>query len=285
MPKSSKHVIAVVSGKGGVGKSTLAVNIASILSQQGVPTILLDADFYNPCVFFHLGITPHSSGLQELLEGKARIEDTMSIHPATGLRCVSASLEVYPDVRTRNLQKVIDMLDYDYIVIDCAPGFSDMVKDVISVSSEIFLLMTPDIPSVTAAMKLISAIDHEHRVHNVHCILNRVSNQPYELHPREIEDICKGTDSPFTCRLAAIVPEDPSIPKSIASKSPVAVSSPNSPASRVFQSLARTLLLNNHATSKTKTVPLADSSISPAPASESPGLLGRFLGWIRGFFK
>ncbi len=87
-----KRVIAVVSGKGGVGKTTTAVNIASLLSMSGRSVVIVDADVYNPCVLFHLGLPHQSTGLQTLLEGKADIEDVLTMHPSTGLRCISSSI-------------------------------------------------------------------------------------------------------------------------------------------------------------------------------------------------
>ena len=69
-----KRIISVVSGKGGVGKTTTAVNIASLLSLSGRSVAIVDADVYNPCVFFHLGLPHPATGLQALLRGKADIK-------------------------------------------------------------------------------------------------------------------------------------------------------------------------------------------------------------------
>ncbi|HLC68609.1 MAG TPA: AAA family ATPase [Candidatus Bilamarchaeaceae archaeon] len=262
-----KRVIAVISGKGGVGKSTLAVNTASLLSMYGASTILIDADFYNPCVNFHLGLPPHIVGLQDLLQGKAMVEDAIIIHPATGLRCISASLHFYRKVNTKNFSKLIESLNYDYVIIDCAPGLSSFVEDAIDASNELFILMTPDIPSVTAAMKLISLIGDKSRIKKIHFILNRVSHQPYELNLREIQTLCKSN-------LQGIIPEDNNIFQSISLRTPVVIYQPSSPAARVFKNLFRSTFSN---------IPSSRSAFSAFHRREGP--LARILNFFRNLFR
>lgn len=224
----SKRVISVVSGKGGVGKTTTAVNIASLLSLSGRSTVVVDADVYNPCVFFHLGLPHPPTSLQSLLEGKADVEDVLALHPQTGLRCISSSIGLERCLRMKNLKKVLDRLDYNYVIIDCAPGFSEVVEDVIAVSDTALVLMTPEIPSCMAAMKLNHFIKRKKPIRDTHFVLNRVANQNYELHRREVEHFIERP-------LAGIIPEDVNIPKSIAAKTPVVLYRLNCPSARAFK--------------------------------------------------
>ncbi len=223
-----KRVIAVVSGKGGVGKTTTAVNIASLLSMSGRSVVIVDADVYNPCVLFHLGLPHQSTGLQTLLEGKADIEDVLTMHPSTGLRCISSSIGLERCGQMKNLPKVINRLDYDYVIVDCAPGFCDVVEDVITASDAAVVLMTPEIPSCTAAMKLHHLIRRRKAIRDVHFVLNRVANQNYELHRREVEHFIEG-------QVSAVIPEDVNVPKSVAAKTPVVLYKPNSAAARALK--------------------------------------------------
>jgi septum site-determining protein MinD len=225
--QKQKRIVAVISGKGGVGKSTIAVNTASLLSLRGASTLLIDADVYNPCVSFHLGLLPHPVGLLDVLENKAKIEDALVIDPASGLRCLSASIQLNNKIGTENLGRLIKSLDYDYIIIDCAPGLSSVVEDVIAASNELVILMTPDIPSVTAAMKLISLVKDKIDHTRVHFVLNRVAEKPYELSKREVRTLCQG-------RLDASIPEDAEIPKSISSKTPAVIHNASAPSSRAI---------------------------------------------------
>lgn len=225
--QKQKRIVAVISGKGGVGKSTIAVNMATLMSLRGASTLLIDADVYNPCVSFHLGLMPHSVGLQEVLENKAKIEDALVIHPASGLRCISASIQLHNNISTKNLGRFIKSLDYDYIIIDCAPGLSSVVEDVIAASNERIILMTPDIPSVTAAMKLISLVKDRVDHTKTYFVLNRVAEKPYELSKREVRTLCKD-------RLDASIPEDTEVPKSISLKTPVVIDNASAPSSRAI---------------------------------------------------
>jgi len=232
-----KKIISVVSGKGGVGKSSLAVNIAILCAKAGASTVLIDADVYNPCVFFHLGLSPQSAGLQELLNGKSTLEEVLPIHPASGLRCISSSMQAYSRIKYERLGKIIDMLNYEFIIIDCPPGFSPLIEEAVAISNNIFVMMTPDMPSCTAALKLVTFIKNHLRSKDVKFtyFLNRVANMPYEIHPREVESL-------FRTRLGAIIAEDPNVPRSIAAKTPLVTMAPNSTFSRTLRTFSGVLL-------------------------------------------
>lgn len=233
-----KKIISVLSGKGGVGKSTFAVNVACVLAQSGLPTVLVDADIYNPCVFFHLDLAPRAAGLQELLDGTAKLEEVLPVHPQTGLRCISSSINHFRDVQIQNLPKLINDLDYEYVIIDCPPGLSPLIEETIVVSDRIFVMMTPDMPSCSAALKLSYMIEQRSEKRNakpkVSYFLNRVAGLRYEVHPREVESLFKTKPIP-------ILPEDEAVPESIASKVPVILSHPDGKFSSAVKKFAETL--------------------------------------------
>ena len=266
-----KKIISVVSGKGGVGKSTLAVNIATLLAKAGSSTVLIDADIYNPCVFFHLGLSPQSSGLKELLDGTATLEESLPIHPASGLRCVSSSIQAYGKIRSERMKKVVDMLNYEYIIIDCPPGFSPLIEESVAVSNNVFVMMTPDMPSCTAALKLVTFI--RNHVSNRQDLkftyfLNRVSNAPYEIHPREVESL-------FKSHFGAIINEDQNVPRSIAAKTPLVMLSPNSSFSRTLKTFSSVMLRDrDHRFDMTAQPP---RRITPTLEEERAGGL---FGWL-----
>jgi len=275
-----KKIISVVSGKGGVGKSTLAVNIATLLSKAGASTILIDADIYNPCVFFHLGLSPQASGLKELLDGTVSLEESLPIHPASGLRCISSSIQAYGKIRSEKMSKVVDMLNYEYIIIDCPPGFSPLIEESVAVSNNVFLMMTPDMPSCTAALKLVTFIrNHVGKKSEMKFtyFLNRVSNAPYEIHPREVESL-------FKTRFGAIINEDQNVPRSIAAKTPLVLLSPSSSFARTLRSFTSVLLRDRD--HRFDLTPQAPRHIPPTPEEERAGgifgWLSRVLGRIFG---
>lgn len=267
-----KKIISVVSGKGGVGKSTLAVNIATLLAKQGASTVLIDADIYNPCVFFHLGLSPQASGLKELLDGTASLEESLPIHPASGLRCISSSIQAYGKIRSERMKKIVDMLNYEYIIIDCPPGFSPLIEESVAVSNNVFVMMTPDMPSCTAALKLVTFIrNHTGSKADLKFtyFLNRVSNAAYEIHPREVESL-------FRSRFGAVINEDQNVPRSIAAKTPLVLMSPNSSFSKTLRSFASVMLRDrDHRFDMTEQPP---RRIQP---TYDEARAGGFFGWIR----
>ena len=228
--KSDKHIIGVVSGKGGVGKTTIAVNIASLLSLNDISTVLVDSDFYNPSIGFHLGMWHQPAGLQHLLDGKAKLEEVMAIYNPTGLRTILSSLNYFRDVKTENYTELMKRLNYDYIVIDSPPGLSETVEDVINVCNELYVVLTPDIPSITSAEKIVTIADGKDV--KLTFLLNRVTNSKYELHPKEIERT-------LNSKIATTIPEDSSIPESISLRTPVVISRPNSPPAKKLEAFMK----------------------------------------------
>jgi len=271
-----KRIIAVVSGKGGVGKSTLAVNIATLLSMRGASTLLIDSDFYNPCMSFHLGLTPLPVGLQEILAGKAKVADALCIYSLTGLRCISSSLRFYRNVPSKNLPKFLESLDYEFIIIDCSPGLPNFIEEVIGCSDELLILMTPDVPSVMAAMKMLSIIKSKDKPQELNLVLNRVTNEPYELHPHEIENLCNNAYKGRSFKIGVSIPEDSNVPRSISMKTPIVISAPSSPAARVFRRFGEEVLSRSQ---------VRDRSEMKVAGMELPvlrrGFISRFLGFFR----
>ena len=229
-----KQTIGIISGKGGVGKSTIAVNLATLFTSADYDNLLIDADTSNPSVGLHLGIWQHSYGLQDVLAGKISLEEAVVLHPATGIRVIPSSLRYTKDVSMKNLSKVLDSIKtYRVITIDSPPGLSEEVENIMKSCSELVVVTTPDIPSVTSATKMIDLAE-SNRIPIAGLVVNRILNKKYELHMQEIESICN-------TRIIAKIPEDIRVPESIAVKVPLTLYSPKSPASVALNQLAREL--------------------------------------------
>ena len=226
-----KKVLAVVSGKGGVGKTTLSTNIATLLALNKVKTLIIDLDIYNPSVFFHLGMPHRESGLG-LFRKKEDLEDIVVIHPQTGLRIISAGVGYEKEIKKKTLQTLIDASKYDMVVLDCPPGFPGIVQNAIEVSNKIMVLISPEMPSAVSALKLADFIHKKKQKKDIHFIINRYSAKPYQLNPTEIEQILEN-------RIDAIIPEDENVPKSIALKTPLVLYNSSSKASKAIKNLLK----------------------------------------------
>ncbi|MFH1750279.1 MAG: P-loop NTPase, partial [Candidatus Micrarchaeota archaeon] len=223
--KSSTTVIGIISGKGGVGKSVVAVNTATLLSKLGKQVALVDADLSNPSISLHLGLSYTPIGIQEVLSGKNKAIDGLIIHPLTGLRVLPASLKYKPEATLKNLKSVVKTLDaYDYVIIDSPPGITEDVEHILEACDRIVIVTTPDIPSITSASKIVSLCkDVKTEVAGI--IANRVTNSNYELSEKEIESMSEVS-------VICDIPEDDSVPASIAARLPVVLYKPHSGASQ-----------------------------------------------------
>lgn len=167
-----KRIIGVLSGKGGVGKSTIAINICALAAETKSMTLLVDADINNPCVGLHLGMWHNAMGLQDVLNKKAKLEEAIAVHPTTGIRMVPSSLEYGKVTKLDNLKQVLNACDYETIVLDCPPGTNEATEQIIQACTDIAVVVTPDVPSVTSGTKLIE-IAKEYKVKVAGVIVNR----------------------------------------------------------------------------------------------------------------
>lgn len=210
------------------------MNLATLFTASDYDNLLIDGDTSNPSVGLHLGIWQHSYGLQDVLLGKITPEEAIVLHPATGIRVIPSSLHYNKEVSMKNFPKVLsEIKTYKCITIDSPPGLSEGVENIMQACSELVVVTTPDVPSVTSATKIIDLAE-THRVSVVGLVVNRILNKKYELHIREIESICN-------TRIIAKIPEDPAVPESIAVKVPVTMYYPKSPASLAISKLANEL--------------------------------------------
>ncbi len=150
-----KNIIAIASGKGGVGKSTTAVNIALALAAEGANVGILDADIYGPSIPMMLGL----SGYPESVDNK-----TMTPKMAYGLQTMSIGYLINSDqpmiwrgpMATNTLQQLLrdtNWVDVDYLIIDLPPGTGDIqltLAQQIPVSGAVIVTTPQDIALLDA---------------------------------------------------------------------------------------------------------------------------------------
>ncbi len=229
------YILRISAQKGGVGKTTIAVNLSVALKLKGYSVLLVDADASNPSVGLHLGLENSTGGFIGLLKGKSDLEYTVITHGPTGLAVICSPISMQAFGMNEHEEEVayntIKKSNYDIVIVDTQPGY---FPDVITRKIDHTLIVTnPDMPSYMSALRL-SEYFYSRKVPNM-LLVNRVSNKKYEINIKEIRETYEG-------EIAAIVPEDEIVPVSIASKIPAFLLSPKNRFSKAILDLAEKLI-------------------------------------------
>ncbi len=173
------HVLTITSGKGGVGKSNLAANLAWHLRQLRRRVLILDADLGLANVDVLLGITPEFN-LGHVIRGEKTIEEVLARGPA-GIRVLPADsgaselTELTDGERLRLLEALESLQEqFDYILIDTGAGISRNVLYFNLAAQTMVVVLTPEPTSLTDAYALIKVLSSRHHQHHFKVIANDV---------------------------------------------------------------------------------------------------------------
>ncbi|HZX69570.1 MAG TPA: MinD/ParA family protein [Rhodanobacter sp.] len=176
------RAIAVAGGKGGVGKSTVAVNLAMALSMAEHKVVLLDADMGLANVDVMLGLTP-SRHIGHLLDGECTLEELM-LPAARGLQVVPAGSGTRRLAQLNNgehaaIIRAFDELAHppEYLVVDTAAGLADNVTMFAAAASEVILVVCDEPASLTDAYGLTKVLSRDYGVRRVRMVANMVRNE------------------------------------------------------------------------------------------------------------
>ncbi len=181
--KSSKaKVYAVTSGKGGVGKTSFAVNISIILNKAGLKVLLIDADMGLANVDLMTGVSaPHT--IEEVVEGKASIFDALAEGPEN-LTILSAGsglgrINNIGVEKATNFRKELLKLEnaFDFIFIDTGAGISANVIDFIFMADEVIIIMTHEPTAFADAYAMVKVVSTEKPAMNIGIIVNYSNNE------------------------------------------------------------------------------------------------------------
>lgn len=167
--------IAIASGKGGVGKTTISVNIALTLALQNKDILLLDADLGMANTHFLLGINPQKS-LEDVVSGKAKLKEII-IEYNQNLSFISgegANLLNLPKLDRLNLIKEFDTIsnDYEYLIVDIGAGGEDNTMSFMAACDKVIIVLTEDDTSFHDAYKLIKYSSQERNIDKFGIIVN-----------------------------------------------------------------------------------------------------------------
>lgn len=235
------RVIAVASGKGGVGKTTVTANLGIALSLLEEDTLILDMDINMANLELIVGMEGKQVTLQDVLAGKDNIYNAIYEGPG-GVHIVPAGLSL-PDLRhvkRDRMEKVFDQLigNVDIILIDSPAGLERDALAAMSPADEMILVTTPEVTSLTDTLKT-KLLAERMGINILGVVLNRDKDDEDFLLPEEVESIM---DVPILC----IIPENKDLIKFFAHGTPVIIEEPESPVSTSFMELAAYLVNKEH---------------------------------------
>ncbi len=229
-----EKVVGVVSGKGGVGKTTFVSNIGMALNEMSADVTVVDADMSTSNLGLQLGLYQFPVGLQDAIGGTIDIDRTVYMHPS-GLKIIPSSVSlsyINRKIRPKRLKSVVSGMN-GLVMIDSPPGLGREVELVLNACDDVVVVTTPEITAATDAFKVIQ-VSRDIGKEPVGVVLNRVTGR-HEMRPEEVEEMTG-------VKVVGIVPEDGMMKKSIYGKTPLVKFRPYSPASMAFQKLAADIL-------------------------------------------
>lgn len=227
----------IVSGKGGVGKTTITVNLGLAMHRLGEEIIALDGDIKNPTLGLHLGLFKYNLTIQDVLDRQVSLLQAMYIHK-TGLRYIPAHLSLnFIESESERLKNILKNTNYN-LLIDSAPGINKESLSVMNCCDELLIVSEPYLPDITNCMKIIE-LAKEFNTNVKGIVINKVRKKEYEL---DIPEIQASTNTP----VVSVIPFDENVLKSLSQKEPVINYNPYSKASVELFKLASLLSDKNY---------------------------------------
>lgn len=249
--RPSARVITVTSGKGGVGKSNVSINLAVQLRKMGQRVIIFDADFGLANIEVMFGAVPKHNLADLIYQGK-RIRDIITMGPmdigfisgGSGIAGLSNLGRDYINYLIQNLAE-LDVLA-DVIIIDTGAGISDAVLEFLVASGEVLLVTTPEPTSITDSYSLLKALNRHARFNKeltmIKVIANKVENIEEGKQLYNKLNIVVNRYLKIPLEFIGIIPQDPALMKAVMQQMPISIQNPNSKSSLAFADLAQTLI-------------------------------------------
>lgn len=245
------RVITVTSGKGGVGKSNTAINLAVQLKNMGQRVIILDADFGLANIEIMFGAVPKHN-LYDLIYKGMKMEDIITWGPSdigfisggSGIAGMSNLSIEYLSYIIQNLAQLDAMADI--IIIDTGAGISDAVLEFLVASGEILLVTTPEPTSITDSYSLLKALTHHDRFSvgstQIRVVANRVSseNEGKALYSKLNTVVSRYLKIPIT--YLGSIPQDSELVNAVMQQMPVSIQAPKSKSACAYEMIANILM-------------------------------------------
>lgn len=244
------RVITVTSGKGGVGKSNVSVNLAIQLSRLGKRVVILDADFGLANIEVMLGIRPKYNLADMMFHGRS-VRDIISTGPENiGFISGGSGLREMTNLNRDQILSLVNMmyeLDHfaDVVIIDTGAGISDAVMELVAASAEVLLLATPEPTSITDAYALLKTLhrhpDFDSGNTSIKMVGNRIQSCEEGKDLYNKLNIVVNRFLGMKMEYLGAIPYDDKLSKAVMKQQPVSVVYPDAPSARALLELALVL--------------------------------------------
>lgn len=230
-------IIVITSGKGGVGKTTTAINLAAAMKYFGEDVLIIDGNLSTPNVGLHLNSPEVPVNLNHVLSGKAEPFEAVYEHES-GIKIMPSSLSVkelrrtYPE-KIKDFKKDFKKIS-GRIIVDSSAGLGSEAIAVMEMADDLIIVTNPEMPAITDALKAVKLAE-QMKKHVLGVIVTRVSKNDIELEPDVVKDMLE-------VPILGMVPEDICVKKSIKHKRPVVHMHPKSGAARAYKEIAAKIL-------------------------------------------
>ncbi|MBI2003859.1 AAA family ATPase [Candidatus Pacearchaeota archaeon] len=226
--------IGVISLKGGVGKTSVVASLGSAIAGFDKKVLLVDGNLSAPNLGIHFRIIDPEMSLHHVLNREINAKD--AVHSLENVDILPASVFTDRQVNPLKLKDRMDYLKkkYDYIFYDSSPSLSDETLGVMLASDILFVVSTPDHPTLSTTLKAIKSAK-ERGVPIQGIIINKVHNKKFEIPLEHIEETLE-------IPVVAVIPYDINILEALSKFVPSVERHPKSEASEEYRKLAAALV-------------------------------------------
>ena len=231
-----KKIIVIASGKGGVGKTTTAINLGAAMNQFGHDVLIVDANMSTPNIGIHLNAPEVPITLNHVLQKKAYPFEAVYEHES-GMKIIPSSLSI-KELKNIKHEKIKGFTNEfkkisDYIIMDCAAGLGEEATKIMEAADELILVTNPEMPAITDALKTIKVAEQMGKpVTGI--IITRVRRNNSELQPEAVKEMLE-------IPILGSVPEDITMQKALGLRNAVVHTHPKSKPARAYKEIAAKL--------------------------------------------
>jgi|TARA_Y100000310_G_scaffold339326_1_gene431693 cell division ATPase MinD len=232
-----KKIIVITSGKGGVGKTTTAINLGAAINYFNKESLIVDGNLSTPNLGVHLGSPEVPVNLNHVLLNKADLDEAIYEHES-GIKIIPSSLSV-TELKKIKPEKIKDFKkDFknisDYIIVDSAAGLGNEAISTIELADELIIVTNPEIPAITDALKTIK-IAEKMKKPVLGVIITKVRKDDLEMQSETVKEMLE-------VPILGMVPHDLDIKRALNLRNAVVNTHPKSKSARAYKEIAAKIL-------------------------------------------